>query len=78
MNTAARLLTFLIVTILAIVVVVVMVGGIVCITNDRYDFAAYMRDLTAVYKLLLTAVLGILGRALLPVIEKRANGSATG
>lgn len=76
MTTAARLLTAVIVTILAIVVFVVVVGGVVCVKDDKYDFAEYLHDLGNVYKLFLTAVLGILARAILPMIENRNNHQA--
>lgn len=70
MGSAAKLLSILIVTTLGIIVFVVVVGGIVCITDETYSFREYLTDLAGVYRLFLTAVLGILARAVLPLIEK--------
>jgi nitrogen fixation/metabolism regulation signal transduction histidine kinase len=73
-TTTAKLLSFVVIVALGIVVFVVLVGGIVCISDKEYDFGEYLKDLNAVYKLFLTAVLGILARAVLPMIEQRSNG----
>ena len=55
---------------LTCVMVVVLVGGIVCVTDDDYSFAEYVSDLKGVYKLLLSAILGAVARALLPLVNK--------
>lgn len=62
---------------LGIVCFVVVVGGIVCITDGSYDFNEYITDLTGIYKVLLTAVVSAVGHAYvdrtMPAKDKPAN-----
>jgi hypothetical protein len=58
---------------LLIVTLVVVAGGILCVQDDKYEFAEYLADLTGLWKILASALLGTLGRALLPLIAKLAK-----
>jgi hypothetical protein len=57
---------------LGIIVIVVVVGGIVCIKDDTYTFAEYLTDLSGLWTVLGSALLGTLGRALTPLIARWA------
>jgi hypothetical protein len=59
----SRLLVWVVITALAIITYVVVVGGIVCIKDTDYTFAEYVVDLGAIYKLLATAVVGAIAHA---------------
>lgn len=69
------LLTAIVAAALMVVLFVVVVGGIVCIKDDRYDFAEYVSDLTGVYTLLGTAIVGALAQAFLPRLDREVNGA---
>jgi hypothetical protein len=73
-----RLLVWVVFTALAVTVYVVIVGGIVCITNERYGFGEYIADLKNVYKLLATAIVGALVHSVLPVLSRMQEGDTDG
>jgi hypothetical protein len=58
---------------LAIVTLVVIAGGVLVVQDDEYEFAEYLSDLTGLWKILGSALLGTLGRALLPLVAKLAK-----
>jgi hypothetical protein len=58
---------------LAIITIVVIAGGVLCVQDDDYSFAEYLGDLTGLWTLLASALLGTLGRALLPLVAKLAQ-----
>ena len=64
------LFTSIVVTSLLIVTLVVIAGGFLVVRDDDYEFAEYLADLTGLWKILGSALLGTLGRALLPLISK--------
>lgn len=68
------LLTAIVLASLGVVLFVVVVGGIVCVKDDRYDFAEYVGDLNGVYTLLGTAIVGALAQAFLPRLDREVNG----
>jgi hypothetical protein len=43
-------------TVLVLVVYVVVIGGIICLKDEEYNFAEYLADLQGIYKLLATGV----------------------
>ena len=45
-------------------------GGVLVVRDDDYEFAEYLSDLTGLWKILASALLGTLGRALLPLVAK--------
>lgn len=55
---------------LVIVIIVVVIGGIVCVRDVEYSFAEYLSDIASLWKVLASALLGTLGRALTPLIAK--------
>lgn len=55
---------------LFIIALVVIFGGVLVIKDDDYDFAEYLADLSGLWTLLASALLGTLGRALLPLVAK--------
>ena len=67
---ARNMLKWIVYTALALVLFVAVVGGIVCVTDDAYTFAAYLEDMSGIYRLLAVAIFGVLAQALLPVIER--------
>ena len=57
---------------LLIITIVVVIGGIVCVRDETYHFNEYLSDLGSLWKVLVAALTGTLGRALLPLIAKWA------
>lgn len=57
---------------LTIITLVVVVGGIVCVQDEAYTFNEYLNDLSHLWTVLASALLGTLGRALTPLIAKWA------
>jgi dethiobiotin synthetase len=55
---------------LGIITIVVFFGGVLVVKDDDYDFAEYLNDLSGLWTLLASALLGTLGRALLPLVAK--------
>lgn len=55
---------------LAIITIVVIFGGILCVQDDDYHFSEYLSDLSGMWAMLAAALLGTLGRALLPLVKK--------
>jgi hypothetical protein len=66
------LFTAVVFTVLTIVVLVVGVGGVVCIRDPNYTFSEYLADLSWIYKLLALAVIAAIGNAW--VSGKQENG----
>jgi hypothetical protein len=55
---------------LSIITIVVIAGGILVVQDDDYDFNEYLSDLGGLWTILGSALLGTLGRALLPLIAR--------
>lgn len=68
-----NLLTILVLFVLAVILYVIIVGGILCIQDGGYDFADYLNDLSRLQPVLIAALFGALGRELLPLLHRR-NG----
>ena len=64
------LFSAIVVASLLIVTLVVIAGGFLVVQDDDYEFAEYLTDLTGLWKILGSALLGTLGRALLPLVAK--------
>lgn len=64
------LFSAIVVTSLAIVVLVVIAGGFLVVRDDDYEFAEYLADLSGLWKILVSALVGTMGRALLPLVAK--------
>jgi hypothetical protein len=64
------LFSAIVVTSLVIVTLVVIAGGFLVVQDEDYEFAEYLSDLTGLWKILASALLGTLGRALLPLVAK--------
>ena len=62
------LFTAIVCTCLVIITIVVVFGGIIAIQDETYSFNEYLVDLSSLWKILLGALIGTLGRALLPAI----------
>ena len=65
-----NLITVMVLFVLAVIMYVVVIGGILCITDSGYRFAEYLDDLARLQPVLIAAVLGALGRALLPLLRR--------
>lgn len=76
MSIAAKMLAAVIAASLFIVIFVVVIGGVLCINDDDYDFAEYVNDLGNVWKFLLTAIVGCLAQAYLLNLERKNGGHA--
>lgn len=50
-----------------------IVGGILCVQDAAYTFAEYLSDLTSLWTILASALVGTTGRALLPLVAKLAR-----
>lgn len=70
-----NLLTMVVLLVLGIVAYVVVVGGILCIKESDYTYSQYLSDLTRLHGLLIAAIVGALGRALVPLLDRRVNGN---
>lgn len=46
-----------------VIAFVIVVGGLVCLSDDQYTFEQYLTDLANVWPYLAGAVLAVLGRA---------------
>lgn len=55
---------------LAIITLVVIFGGILCVQDEDYEFAEYLADLSGLWTMFASALLGTLGRALMPLIAR--------
>jgi dethiobiotin synthetase len=64
------LFSAIVVTALAIIVIVVVAGGFLVVQDEDYSFAEYLADLSGLWTILVSALLGTLGRALLPLVAK--------
>jgi hypothetical protein len=64
------LFSAIVVAALTIICLVVVVGGIVCVQDEDYSFAEYLGDLSNLWAVLISALLGTMGRACLPLIAK--------
>jgi hypothetical protein len=58
---------------LLIITLVVIAGGFLVVQDEDYQFDEYLADLTGLWTLLGSALLGTLGRALLPLVAKLAK-----
>lgn len=58
---------------LAIVCFVVVIGGLVCLSDSTYTFAEYVTDLQGVYKLLVAAVISAIGHAYVDRSDKNTG-----
>ncbi len=67
------LFSAIVVTALAIIVLVVVAGGFLVVRDDDYEFAEYLSDLQGLWTILVSALLGTLGRALLPLVAKLSS-----
>ena len=65
-----NLITVMVLFVLAVIMYVIVVGGILCIVQDSYSYAQYLKDLSRLQPILVAAVLGALGRALLPLLRR--------
>lgn len=61
---------------LGIVVIVVIAGGFLVVQDDDYEFAEYLSDLSNLWVMFASALVGTLGRALLPLVARAAAGGA--
>ena len=71
--TVEWLFSAIVITSLAIVTLVVIAGGFLVVRDDDYEFAEYLSDLSGLWKILVSALIGTMGRALLPLIAKLAR-----
>ena len=69
-----NLITVLVLFVLLVIMYVIVVGGILCIQDQGYNFSDYLDDLARLQPILIAAVVGALGRALLPLMGKRNGG----
>jgi hypothetical protein len=67
------LFSAIVVTSLLIVTLVVVAGGFLVVQDDDYEFAEYLSDLGGLWKILVSALIGTMGRALLPLIARLAK-----
>jgi len=65
-----NLLTVLVLFVLGVFAYVVIIGGIVCVTEHGYTFADYLDDLSRLQPILIGAVIGAVGRELLPLLRR--------
>ena len=65
-----NLLTVLVLFVLGVFAYVVIIGGIVCVTEHGYPFADYLDDLSRLQPILIGAVIGAVGRELLPLLRR--------
>jgi hypothetical protein len=72
-NLSAKLIDYIVYVSLGLVAYIVVIGGILCIKDNNYNFTEYVVDLRGVYKLLLVAVIGVIGRD----FGKRRNGNGS-
>lgn len=71
--TVEWLFTAIVFTSLGIVFLVVIVGGIVCVQDNGYTFNEYLKDLGHLWTVLASALLGTVGRAMLPLLAKLSS-----
>lgn len=69
-----NLLTVLVLFVLGVFAYVVIVGGILCLLDRGYDFAEYLDDLSRLQPILIGAVVGAVGRELLPLLRRDRDG----
>ena len=65
-----NLITVLVLFVLAVFAYVVMIGGLVCLSDGQYKFSDYLDDLARLQPILIAAVVGALGRALVPLLRR--------
>jgi len=65
-----NMLAVLILFVLGVFGYVVVVGGIVCVKEHGYTFADYLDDLSRLQPILIGAVVGAVGRELLPLLRR--------
>lgn len=71
--TVEWLFSAIVLTSLGIITLVVIVGGILCVQDQSYTFNEYLHDLSSLWTILMSALLGTTGRALLPLIARLAR-----
>jgi pilus assembly protein TadC len=72
-----NLITVMVMFVLAVIMYVIVVGGILCIQDQGYNFSDYLDDLSRLQPILIAAVVGALGRAFVPLL-RRPNGNGHG
>ena len=66
-----NLLTTIVLFVLAMLMYVIVIGGILCLMETDYSYQEYLSDLTRLGPIVIAAVLGAIGRAIIPLMEQR-------
>ena len=67
------LFSAIVITSLGIITIVVIFGRVLSVKDDTYTFSEYLADLSGLWTILASALLGTTGRALLPLIASLAS-----
>ena len=67
------LFSAIVITSLGIITIVVIFGGVLCVKDDTYTFSEYLTDLSSMWTILGSALIGTAGRALLPLVARLAR-----